>query len=131
MNGKLGNDVREQEMAVVPRGGVNTVLREQTGPGIGHKPAQLVTLFLVGGIVNVLRALIHQQAGELKDQDSHVVASSERIFGINDVENERGHHVDIVLNVGGWWGANELLPLAVVERPRERRNKNVLQYLGL
>ena len=47
VDGELGDDVREQQVAVVLGGWVHAVLGEQARPGEGHQPPQLVTLFSV------------------------------------------------------------------------------------
>lgn len=45
VNGKLCDDVGQQQVPVVLGGGVHTVLTEQAGPGERHQAPQLVTLF--------------------------------------------------------------------------------------
>ena len=44
MDGKLGDDVGQQEMSVVLSGWVHTVLRQQARPRKRHQATQLVTL---------------------------------------------------------------------------------------
>ena len=46
VDGKLGNVVGEEKMAVVLCGRVDAVLLDQTGPSKGHQATQLGTLFL-------------------------------------------------------------------------------------
>ena len=47
VNSKLGDDVGEQQVAVVLGGGVHAVLGQQAGPGKGHQATQFVPLFPV------------------------------------------------------------------------------------
>ena len=44
MDGELGDDVGEEEVAVVAGGGVHTVLGQQAGPRVSHQTTQLITL---------------------------------------------------------------------------------------
>ncbi len=47
VDGELGNDVGEEEVAVIAGGGVHTVLGQQAGPRVGHQTTQLVALKFV------------------------------------------------------------------------------------
>ncbi len=44
MDGELGNNVGQEEVAVVAGGGVHAVLGQQAGPRVGHQTTQLVAL---------------------------------------------------------------------------------------
>ena len=70
---------------MIAGGWIHTVLGQQTWPGVGQEPAHFVTLLFVGGVVDMLSALVDQQAAELQDQVAHVVAGAERIVRIDDV----------------------------------------------
>ncbi len=50
VDGELGNDVGEEEVAVVAGGGVHAVLGQQAGPRVGHQTTQLVALNFVGTV---------------------------------------------------------------------------------
>ena len=54
MNGKLRDDVCEQQVAVVLGGRINAGLGEQTWPGKGHETPQFVTLLSNWSIRNVI-----------------------------------------------------------------------------
>ena len=100
---------------MVAGGGVHAVLGEEARPGVGHQPPELVTLLLVGGVVNMSRPLVNQQAGELQQQDPHIVARPERIFRIDDVLDEGGDDVAVVVIVRCWRRTNQFVTLAMLE----------------
>ena len=87
---------------MVAGGGVHALLGEEARPGVGHQPPQLVALLLVGRVVDVRGALVHQQARELQQQDADVVAGAEWILRVDDVLDEGGHHVAVVLVIRSW-----------------------------
>ena len=86
---------------MISGGGVHTVLGQQTRPGVGHQSPQLVALLLVGGVVDVSSALVHQQTGELEQQDPNIVTRPEWVLRVNDVLDEGGDHVGVVLVIWG------------------------------
>ena len=65
MDGELCDDVREQEVTVVPSRRVDAVLAEQAGPRVRHQAAKLVTLLLVAGVVDVSSAWGNNQGSML------------------------------------------------------------------
>ena len=98
---------------MVAGGGVHAVLGEEARPGVGHQPPQLVALLLVGRVVDVRGALVHQQARELQQQDADVVAGAEWILRVDDVLDEGGDHVAVVLVIRSWRRPDQLVTLAV------------------
>ena len=46
---------------------------QETGPGEGHEAAKLGPLLLVIGVVDVGGSVLHQEGGELEQQDAHGV----------------------------------------------------------
>ena len=113
--GELGDDVGEEEVAVVARGRVHADLEEEAGPRVRHQPPQLVALLLVGGVVDVRRAQVHQQAAELQEQDAHGVGGAEGVVGVDDVVDEGGDDVLGVVLVGRRRAADQRVALASVE----------------
>ena len=71
VNGKLCDDVSQEEVAVVLGGWVHTLLGEEAGPGKGHQATQLGPLALVVGVVDVRGCVLHQQGRELQEQNAH------------------------------------------------------------
>ena len=59
--GKLGDDVSQEEVAVVLGGWIHALLGEEAGPGKGHQAMQLGPLVLVVGVVDVRNHMLHQQ----------------------------------------------------------------------
>ena len=62
--GKLGNDVRQEQVSAVFAGRVHAGLGQQAGPREGHEAAQLAVAVLVV-VVDVVRGVLHQQRGVL------------------------------------------------------------------
>ena len=113
--GELGDDVGEQQVTMVPGGRVHTVLGQETGPGVGHQSPQLVALFLVGSIVDVGRALVHQETRELQQQDPDIVTGAEWVLGIDDELDEGRDNVCVVFIIRSGRGADQLVSLAVLK----------------
>lgn len=59
VNGELGDDVTEQQVAVVSSGRVDAVFTEEARPSKGHQSAKFVALTFVGRVVDVLRGLFN------------------------------------------------------------------------
>ena len=70
MDGKLGDDVCEEEVPMVLSRWVYTLLGKETWPGKGHQTTKLGSLTLVVGVVNVRGSVFHQEGGELKEKDA-------------------------------------------------------------
>ena len=61
VDGKLGNDVSQQEVPMVLCGRVHALLGQEAGPGEGHEATELGALPLVVGVVDVRGRVLHQQ----------------------------------------------------------------------
>ena len=61
MDSKLGDDVCQEEVAVVLGGRVHALLGQEARPGKGHQPTQLGPLALVVGVMDVRGRMLHQQ----------------------------------------------------------------------
>lgn len=72
MYGKLVDDVREQQVAMVSCGGIDTVLDQETRPSERHQTSQLEALRFVV-IVDVRTGLLDKQTGELKEGNPYAV----------------------------------------------------------
>ena len=130
VDSKLGNDVGEEKVTMIASCWIDTVFGEQTGPGICHQPPQLVALLLVGSIVNMSCALVHQKAGELEQKNPDIVRSSKGIVRVNDVEDESRNNVDTVFIIRGRRRPNQAITFTVFKAPGKARYQNVLQDLG-
>ena len=60
MDGKLGDDMSQQQMSVVLGCWVHTILSQQTRPGKRHQPTQLISLFSGRKLKNILYIEIHE-----------------------------------------------------------------------
>ena len=59
VDGKLGNDVGQHEVAMVLGGRVHALLGQEARPGKRHEPPQLGPLTLVVGVVDVGGCVLH------------------------------------------------------------------------
>ena len=89
VDGELGDDVREQQVAAVLAGGVDAGLGQQAGPGEGHEAPQLAVAALVV-VVDVVRRVLHQQRGELQQLDAQRVQQVRLLLRVQDLEGRRG-----------------------------------------
>ena len=126
VDGKLGNDVGEEKVTMVAGCWVDTVLGEQAGPGICHQAPQLVALLLVGSVMNMSCALVHQETGKLEKKNSNIVRSSKGIVWVNDVEDESGYNIDTVFIIRGRRRPNQAVTLTMLKAPGKARYENVL-----
>lgn len=69
VNGELGDDVGQKQVAAVFTGGVHAGFGQQARPGKGHEAPQLAVARLVV-VVDVVGGVLHQQGGELQQADS-------------------------------------------------------------
>lgn len=85
MYGKLVDYMGQQQVAVVPGGGIDAVLAHQARPSESHEPPQfLEALRLVVGVVvvDVRTRLFDQQTGELQQRNAHAIRPGKRIVRI-------------------------------------------------
>lgn len=68
MNGKLGDNVSQQEVAAVLAGWIHTGFGEKARPSKGHETPQLAVPALVV-VMDVVRCVLYQQGRELKQVD--------------------------------------------------------------
>jgi hypothetical protein len=124
MNREFGNDMTEQQMAVISRHRVDAIFAQQARPRKSHQPSQLVALALVGAVVYVLRRKLDKQAGALQQGDSYAVGRGQRILRVDDfVDEDRDDIVGTVLIRHGG-AADELRILAFLEAHGETRYDN-------
>ena len=71
VDSKLGDDVGHEQVAVVLVGGIHARLGQEARPSKGHEPAQLGPLSFVVGVVDVWSSVLHEEGGELEEQDAH------------------------------------------------------------
>jgi hypothetical protein len=71
VDGKLGNDVCQEQVPVVLGSRVHALLREETRPGKGHESAELGALALVVGVVDVRGGMLDEEGRELQQEDAH------------------------------------------------------------
>lgn len=69
MNGKFGDNVGQQEVSTVLAGRVHAGFGQQARPCEGHETSQLAVSALVI-VMDVMRCVLHQQGGELKQVDA-------------------------------------------------------------
>lgn len=69
MDGELGDDVCQEQVAAVLAGRVNTGLGQQAWPGEGHEAPQLAVPGLVV-VVDVVGGMLHQESRELEQVDT-------------------------------------------------------------
>ena len=77
VDGELGYDVSQQQVTVVLGCRVNALLGQEARPGEGHEATQLGSLPLVVGVVDVRGSVLHQETGELQQEDAHRVLQQE------------------------------------------------------
>ena len=73
VNGKLGDDVGQEQVAMVLGSRVHTLLGEEARPSKGHEATELGPLPLVVGVMDVRGGVLHQERGELQQEDPHGV----------------------------------------------------------
>lgn len=81
MDGELGDDVCQQQVATVLAGRVHTGFGKQTGPGEGHEAAQLTVAVLVV-VVDVVWRVFHKQCGKLQQVDPQRVQHVCLLLGV-------------------------------------------------
>lgn len=84
VDGKLGDDVGQQQVPAILAGGVHAGLGQQAGPREGHEAAQLAVAVLVV-VVDVVGRVLHQQRGELQQVDAQRVQHVRLLLGLQDL----------------------------------------------
>jgi len=75
----------------------------------------------------MIRSLVDQEAGELEQQDAHIVARAKRRLRVNNVQDEGGHNIRLIVQIRRRRRSYQSVALPMVERPGEARNENVLK----
>lgn len=81
VNGKLGNDVCQEQVATVLAGWVHTGLGQEARPGKGHQAPQFAVPVLVV-VVDVMGGVLHQQRGKLQQIDPQRIQHISLFFWI-------------------------------------------------
>lgn len=81
VNGKLGNDVCQEQVATVLAGWVHAGLGQEAGPGKGHQAPQFAVPVLVV-VVDVMGGMLHQQRGKLQEIDPQRIQHISLFFWI-------------------------------------------------
>lgn len=81
MNGKLGNDVCQEQVATVLAGWVHAGLGQEAGPGKGHQAPQFAVPVLVV-VMDVMGGMLHQQRGKLQQVDPQRIQHISLLFWI-------------------------------------------------
>lgn len=90
MDGKFGDDVRQQQVPAVFASRIHTSLGEQTGPCEGHQTAQLAVAVLVV-VMDVVGGVLHQQRGVLQEVDPQGVQHVSLFLRVQDLTEEDTH----------------------------------------
>ena len=90
-----------------------------------------VAYSLVGGVVDVCRGLLHQEGGELKQEDPHGVWRPKRVVGVDDTVDEDTDDVVVAVLVGGWHAPYQSLTLPLLKGVRKARDEDVLKNLWI
>lgn len=81
VNGKLGNDVCQEQVATVLAGWVHAGLGEEARPGKGHQAPQFAVPVLVV-VMDVMGGMLHQQRGKLQQVDPQRIQHISLFFWI-------------------------------------------------
>lgn len=84
VNGKLCNDVSQEQVPAVFTGGIHACFGQQARPGECHEAPQLAVAWLVV-VVNVVGRVLHQQGGELQQADSQRVEKVSLLLWVQDL----------------------------------------------
>ena len=84
---------------------------------------------LVGCVVDVGGGLLHQQGGELQQQDAHSVRGGEGLVRVDDAVDEVADDVVVVVLLRGGRSAHQLVTVPLLEGRVEAGDHDVLQDL--
>jgi hypothetical protein len=85
VDGKFGDDVSEQEQAVVLVERIDARLGQQTRPGECHETTQLGALLFVVHVVDVVVRVLHKKRAQLQQEYAHRVRRGVRVVRIDDL----------------------------------------------
>lgn len=105
VNGKLCDDVGQEQMAAVLAGGVDAGFGQQARPGEGHEAPQLAVARLVV-VVNVVRRVFHQQRGELQQADAQRVQQIGLLLWVQHLRRGRRRRRGRLWSEVGWLSVN-------------------------
>jgi len=89
MNGELGDDMSEQEVAMVASRRIDAALAEKARPCKRHETAQPRSLLLVAHVMNMRRGLLHQQTRQLKQENPYAVGLAHRIVWVDNLQTHK------------------------------------------